>query len=196
MTMFLTDPNIVFLLLTLGLFALVFEVAVPGGFISGITGTVLLLAGGYALTMIPFSIFGLLLLTVGIATMAAEAFVITKGLLAFTGAVIFAIGAVFLFDSPDPALRLSWITIASTTIFIGGGMTFLLAYAVRLYKRKPALHFGLEGQKALIVDWNDDVKRVEADGAFWQARSLSNCSYAHGDWVIIQGQDNITLLIE
>jgi len=192
----LTDPNIVFLLLTLGLFACIYEIALPGGFISGITGLIFLTLSGYALTLLPFSPIGLALLTCGVVIMAAEAFIFSKGLLAGTGALIFVIGAVLLFNSDQPAQHLSWITIASTTAFIAGGLTFLLVCAVRIYRRKSDLNFGMTGQKALVVDWNDEVKRIEADGAFWQARSLSNKTYHHGDWVIIQGQDNITLLVE
>lgn len=191
----LLDPNIVFLLITLGIFALTYEFAAPGGFLAGLIGTALLLLGGYALTLIPFSILGLVLLTIGIIIMAAEAFVVTKGLLAIFGAVIFALGSMLMFDGEN-GQRLSWITIGSTTVFIGGGLTFLLAFVVRTYRQRPDIDFSLKGQKALVVDWNKDAQRVEADGAFWQARSLSNRHYSHGDWVVIQGQDNITLLVE
>ena len=191
----LTDPNIIFLLLTLGIFAVIYEFALPGGFIAGMTGTVLLALGGYALTIVPFSIMGLVLITIGLIVMASEAFIRSKGLLAFIGALVFAVGSFLLFNDNAPQ-RLSWITIISTTAFVAGGLTFLLGYVVKIYRRRPALDFSLQGQKALVVDWGADLQRVEVEGAYWQARSLSGKSYRHGDWVTIQRQENLTLLVE
>lgn len=189
----LADPNIAFLLVTLGLYGLIYEFAVPGGFVAGTLGIILLMLGGYGLKILPFSIFGLSLVAAGILVMAVEAFIRARGLLALTGALIFALGAFLLFNQPDH--RLSWVTIASTTVLVAGGLTFLLMYVVRLY-RHPAQDFSLNGQTALVVDWNDETKRIEIDGAYWRARSLNDKHYSHGDWVTVQGQDKLTLLVE
>ena len=102
----ITDPNIAFLLLLLGVYGLIFEFSHPGIFAPGVVGAISLLLGLFALSIIPVDLAGLGLTVLGLALMVAEAFVPSFGALGIGGAVAFVLGAMMTFDTPG--YRLAW----------------------------------------------------------------------------------------
>lgn len=139
---------------------------------------------------------GLALIAAGMLLVIAEALIISHGLLALIGALFFILGSTFVIQTANPAMKLLWLNFLSSGLFIIAGFTALMLYAIHLYRKSTSYKFALTGQKALVIDWNDTTRRVEIDGAFWNASSFSGKEYQHGDWVTILTQDNLTLFIE
>ena len=123
----LSDPNIVYLLITAGLLGLYFEFSHPGALFPGIAGAICLLLALASFEVLPINLSGLLLLLLGAGLLMAEAFIPTHGVVAFGGIVSFVLGSLFFVDSSQTNQYVSRSLIAGTAvavavIFIGIGM--------------------------------------------------------------------------
>ena len=133
----LIDPNIVALMLSIGLIGIVVELWNPGLIFPGTVGAISLIVGLYGLQVLPVSAAGLLLMLLAAAFFVAEAFVVSHGALAVAGAITFVIGALMLFDPAGEAYQVS-IQVAlaiALTLALLFGFAFTKAAQVR---RRPA----------------------------------------------------------
>src|SRR5947199_9782738 len=103
----ITDPNVAFILMLVGIYGLIFELSSPGAVAPGVVGTICLLLGLYALNMLPINYAGLGLILLGITLLVIEAFNPTV-VLGLGGIIAFVLGAVMLFEFEAPGFRLSW----------------------------------------------------------------------------------------
>ena len=130
----LIDPNIVALMLSLGLLGIVVELWNPGLIFPGTVGAISLIVGLYGLQVLPVSAAGLLLMLLSAAFFVAEAFVMSHGALTVAGAITFVIGALMLFDPAGEAYQVSiW-----TALAIAGTLALLLGVALTRRPRREA----------------------------------------------------------
>ena len=134
----LSNPNVAFLLMIIGVYGLIFEFSNPGIFAPGVIGGICLVLGLYALNQLPLDYAGLALVMLGIAFMVAEAFTLSSGALGLGGLVAFIIGAAMLIDTEAPAYRISWWVIGGAAAFSGAFLILLLGYAWRAQRLPPA----------------------------------------------------------
>ncbi|HZH26890.1 MAG TPA: nodulation protein NfeD [Azospirillaceae bacterium] len=171
----LTDPNIAYLLLLVGVYGLVFELASPGLGAGGVVGAVALLLGLFALNILPVNTAGAALLALGIALLAAEAFVPSFGVLGLGGAVAFALGSLILFDRDVPGMAVSPAVVAVATVLTALLALVALTAAVRSHRRRvrvgPEAMIGAAGR---VVSWSGDRGDIEIHGERWQARGPSD----------------------
>lgn len=188
----LTNPNVAFLLMMAGFYGLVLEFATPGSIGPGVVGVIALVLGLYALNMLPLDYTGLALVILGIAFMVAEAVTPAFGVLGIGGLVAFAFGASILLDSPTPAFRLHWGTIAGAAAVSGAVFVLLVGYAWRA-SRRPVVTGEAEliGRTATVLEWSDGTGFVHVHGETWQARSAA--ALAPGDRVTVRRRDGLTL---
>ena len=133
----LIDPNIIALMLSIGLIGIVVELWNPGLIFPGTVGAISLIVGLYGLQVLPVSIAGLLLMLLATAFFVAEAFIVSHGALALAGAITFVIGALMLFDPAGEAYQVSLpvaVAIAGTLTLLFG---FALTKAVQVRRRPP-----------------------------------------------------------
>ena len=131
----ITNPNVAFIFMLLGVYGLIFELANPGAIVPGTIGAISLILALYSLNLLPIDYAGLALVILGLALMIVEAFTPTFGILGVGGIVAFVVGSTFLFDSDLPGLSLSWPVIIGTAITSSGLLIFVLAMAVRAHRR-------------------------------------------------------------
>jgi membrane-bound serine protease (ClpP class) len=190
----LSNPNIAFLLMIVGVYGLIFEFASPGTFAPGVIGAISLVLGLYALNQLPLDYAGLALVGLGIAFMLGEALTPSFGALGLGGLVAFVIGAAMLFDTDVPAYRVSWWTIGGATALSAAFLTLLLGYALRVRRRPPSSGPArLVGAEAQVLDWTGSSGHVWAEGERWQASGAADLTA--GAAVRIRGIDGITLLV-
>ena len=103
----LVDPNVIALMLSIGLIGLVVELWNPGLVLPGTVGAISLVVGLYGLQVLPVSAAGILLLLLAAGLFVAELFVVSHGALTLAGAVCFVIGSLMLFDPAGPAYQVS-----------------------------------------------------------------------------------------
>ena len=156
----ITDPTIAYVLMLLGIYAIIFELSNPGLVLPGVVGAISLLIALYALHMLPVNYAGLALIVLGIGLMVAEAFLPTYGSLGVGGVIAFVVGSVILIDVPGysiPYALIGGFALASAA--------FLLAVVAVLLKsrRRPVV----SGREELI---GASGEVIEAEGAEGLAR--------------------------
>ncbi|TMV83098.1 nodulation protein NfeD, partial [Thioclava sp. BHET1] len=188
----ITDPNIAFLLLLLGVAGLIFEFTHPGLIAPGVIGGISLLTGLYALSFIPVDLAGLALTVLGLALMIAEAFLPSFGALGIGGAVAFVLGAMMTFNTPG--FQLTWPIAVGAGIFCIALFMLVLAMLVRARRRPPTTgDTALAGTRATVIAWSGQTGTVEAMGERWQAQGPESC--APGQSVRITGRVGLILRI-
>ncbi len=110
----IAHPNIAYLLLTLGALGLYFELMHPGAVLPGVVGAIGLILAFFALSVLPVDYAGLGLLLLALILFIAEIKVTSYGLLTVAGLISLVLGSLMLFDSPEPALRVSREVIAAS----------------------------------------------------------------------------------
>lgn len=190
----ITDPNIALLLMTVGVYGLLFEFMSPGALYPGVIGAICLLLGLYALAALPVNYAGFALIILGIALMLAEVFAPSFGILGIGGAVAFVFGAAILVEGDSPAFAIDWPVIgglaAASLLF-----TFLVL-RVALSARKRQVVTGREqmlGSIAEVMDWNDGRGHVFVHGERWRATSPEMLE--PGQNVYVTAIDGLTLTV-
>lgn len=193
----LTDPNVAFLLMMLGVYGILFELWSPGAVAPGVFGAICLLLGLAALSVLPVNFAGLGLLLLGIALMVAEAFAPGFGVLGIGGLLAFVAGALFLFDpsGADFDIAVAWPVIAGAAVTSLGLFAFGLGFAMRVRRRAPATGSeAMIGAVGHVIDWRGAEGTLRIRGEVWEARGER--SFAAGDRARVTRRDGLILHIE
>ena len=192
----LSDPNIAFLLLSLGSLGIYFELSNPGSFLPGIAGAIFLILALFSLGTLPINYAGLALLLLGVALLGAEIFVASGGILGIGGAVAFLLGGLLLIDDTQaPFLEVSRPLIWGFTL----GLTAFVLFAVRAVmrtRRRPAFIGGSDMVGRTAVVRGPNVVFVE--GELWRASPADAAGSAlqPGSTVRVVGRRGLDLLVE
>lgn len=189
----ITNPNVAFILLMVGIYGLIFEFVSPGAVAPGVVGTICLLTGLYALNLLPINYAGLALMLVGLVLLTVEAFNPTV-VVGFGGIIAFVLGAMMLFRSEAPGYQVSWWVIGATGAVFSGFALIVLG-SLRRVRKAPALvgAQAMRGLPAEILDWNGNEGHVFAHGERWQARGAE--TFRPGEIVEVANIIDLTLLI-
>ena len=166
----LSNPNIAYLLLMVGVYGLIIEGSNPGLIIPGVLGAMALFLALYALQVLPVNYAGLALIALGIALMVTEAFVPAFGAMGIGGIVCFVLGSIMLIDTDIPEFELSPVLIGTVALINGALFLIVLSFAARAWRRAPVS--GIEAMTGLtgkVVEWRDGRGRVLAHGEVWSA---------------------------
>jgi membrane-bound serine protease (ClpP class) len=196
----LTDPNLVFFLLLLGLAGVGFEMFNPGAIVPGVVGAISLLLALAGLTVLPFQWAGIALLVLAVGLFLAETQVAGFGVLAIGGIVALALGGAFLFDSSDPALEPSTGVVVATAAVVGGAFA-VAAHLVLRARRRPSLTGGAElvgvvGRARGTIGAGGGS--VLVNGEIWAARAAGGVEIPAGGEVrvVTVHRDDLTLTVE
>jgi membrane-bound serine protease (ClpP class) len=190
-----TNPNVAFILLLIGVYGLIFEFLNPGAVAPGLIGAISLLVALYALAFVPINFAGAALVLLGVALMVAEVHIGAFGALAVGGIAAFVIGALMMFPAHAPGLSLSIGVVVGAAI--GSAALLLLALAALVRSRTRPVVTGSEaliGAEGEIVSWQGGDGRVRVMGEIWLARA--NASLGVGSRVKITGRDGLVLHVE
>ncbi len=170
----LMNPNVVYLLLLVGIYGLFFEIAHPGLILPGVLGMVALLLVVYAFQLIPINYFGLVLLAFSLLLMLFEVYVFSFGIMGILGVGIFLFGSFLLFNTPDSKENLSWLLILTMSL-LTLGFFFMLAFLVMQSRKKTIVtgKEGLIGREAEVLSVIHHQVVVRVLGEIWQAKSKS-----------------------
>jgi len=127
----ITNPSVAYLLVIVGIYALIFEFSNPGLLLPGVAGAICVVVALYAFHLLPVNYAGIALILLGVAFMVAEAFVPSFGALGIGGVIAFAIGSVILVDSDLPGLSIPYALIAGVAAASALFLVFVLGMIVR-----------------------------------------------------------------
>jgi membrane-bound serine protease (ClpP class) len=190
-----TNPTIAYLLLLAGIYGLMFEFISPGAYFPGVLGSIALLVALYALNLLPVSYAGAGLLLLGIAMLAAEAFLPTFGVVGIGGIVAFVLGSLFLYRGEAPGFVLAWQAVAAAALCSVAFLVLALGAAWRAHKRQVVI-----GGDALltyageVTRWEGNKGEVQVRGERW--RAVSQSELTPGQRVRILERRDLTLAVE
>jgi len=168
----ISDPNISYILLLIGLAGLYFELSTPGAILPGVIGGISLLLAFFGLSTLPVNYTGILLIIFGVILFIAEIKIMSHGILTVGGVISLVMGSLLLFDSPEPALRISLQVLIPAVILVSGFFIAVIWMAVKAQMRK---HFtGIEamiGAKAEALTDIANEGKVFLKGQYWKATS-------------------------
>ncbi len=194
----ITNPNVAYILILIGIYGLLLEFYNPGIGLPGVLGGICLLLAMYALQMMPVNYAGLGLLLLGIALMIAEAFSPSFGVLGMGGVVAFILGSIFLMDSDLPGFQVALPLIFGFAIF--SAVLIILTVTMLLKIRHRHVTTGLEtypGKQAVVSDdFVDGEGRVQMDGSFWTAKTEEDLALKQGDQVTVVYINGLTLTVK
>ncbi|MBN1664159.1 MAG: nodulation protein NfeD [Deltaproteobacteria bacterium] len=167
-----SDPNIAYILLLIGLAGLYFELAHPGVILPGVIGGISLILAFFALQTLPVNYAGILLILFGIILFIAEIKVVSHGLLSVGGMVSLVMGSLLLFDSPDPALRVSFKVLIPAVFMVSLFFMVVVALVIKAHTKKSVT--GREGMLTEMGEALTDIRetgKVLLLGEYWDAFS-------------------------
>jgi membrane-bound serine protease (ClpP class) len=191
----ITDPNVAYILMLIGIYGLFFEFANPGFVLPGVAGAISLLLALYAFQVLPVNYAGLALLSLGIIFMLAEAFVPSFGALGFGGVIAFVIGSIILFDQEGTGYAVSLPLIFALSLITAGFFLFLIGAAIKA-RARPVV----SGQEELlqtsgeVLDDFEGKGRIRIHGEIWQAESAT--PLRRGDKVQVVAIDGLVLKVQ
>ncbi len=189
----ITNPNIAYVLMLVGIYGLILEFSNPGIILPGVVGTICLLLAMYAFQVLPINYAGLALLVIGLGFIIAEMFVSSGGILGIGGVVAFTVGSILLFD--DEYIAVSMPLIGGTALVAGGFMLWILKKFSTLRHRQvvSGAEYMIGRTGTVIADFSGRG-RVEIDGESWLAESAGPLSA--GQAIRVDAIDKLVLKVE
>jgi len=194
----LSDPNIAYILLMLGMYGLLFELYSPGAIFPGIIGVIALILAFYSMQTLPINYAGLALIIFAIILFLLEIKIVSHGLLAIGGTVSLLLGSLMLIR-PDASwnfMSLSLSVIVTSVAVTAFFFLFVIGLGIKAQRAKPVT--GVEGMIGNIgesLDTLDPVGRVHVHGESWNAESTSG-TINKGEKIRVVGIKNLKLYVE
>ena len=191
----ITDPNIAYLLLMLGIYGLIFEFSNPGVGVGGIVGGICLLLAAYALQLLPISYSALGLMLLGLGLLAAEALSPSVGILGLGGIIAFVVGSIMLMDSNVPGYDIALPVIIAVAIS-SALLLLVILNLLRKTHRRPAVSglSTLTGTTAQVARLHKGRPMIRLDGEWWQVRC--NTPLSVNDTVRVVRAEGLVLEVE
>jgi membrane-bound serine protease (ClpP class) len=181
----LTNPNIVFLLLTVGVQAILIELSSPGGWIAGFIGAVCLALAAYGLGVLPVNWFGLIFLVIAFVLFVLDIKAPTHGALTTAGVASLIVGSLVLFNSPGTPsfLRVSVPLVIGVSLATAGIFFVILTIALRA-QRAPIL----TGQESFVGRSGSARTKIAPFGTVQMGGELWSGELAPGEDTILEGE--------
>jgi membrane-bound serine protease (ClpP class) len=192
----ISDPNVAYVLMMLGMLGLFFELSNPGVILPGVIGGISLILAFFAFQSLPINYAGLLLILFGIALLIAEIMVISHGVLAIGGIVAMALGSLMLFDAPELGFRVSWWVILPTVGATAGVLLFVVTAGIRALTARSSLGApALVGQTGVARVALSPEGQVLVQGELWRA-VVRGAPVEEGSRVRVVDVNGLTLTVE
>jgi membrane-bound serine protease (ClpP class) len=191
----ITNPNIVFILFSLGSLGLAMELYNPGAIVPGVVGAICIILALFGMQALPINYAALALIVASIIMFLLEIKVTSYGILSIGGVVALVLGGLMLVDSPAEFLQVSWPVIIAVTICVGGFLLFAVAFIVRSHRKQVTTGYeGLVGQIGTVKKAIDGHGFVYVAGALWKAVAAQ--TIAEGERVKVTSAENRILKVE
>ncbi len=186
----ITQPDIAFILFSIGGLGIVLELYNPGAIFPGIIGAICLILAFYSFQALPINYAGVALILLAIVLFIVEIKVVSHGLLTAGGIVSLVLGGMLLVNTSDPNLRVSWNILITIAVLMGGTLIWVMWLALKARNRRV-----VTGESALVGKRGDVRKDryVYVEGALW--KFISDQALEVGDKIEVVDTDNLTLKV-
>ena len=168
----LSNPNIAYILMMVGLLGIYFELSNPGAIFPGVIGGISLILAFFSFQTLPINYAGVLLIIMALVLFILEIKVASFGMLSVGGIISLTLGSLMLFDSPVPFLRVSFDVIIPVVTVTSACFILVVYLAIKAHRRKPTTgREGLVGEKGIAKSKIDPQGKVFVHGEYWDAVS-------------------------
>ena len=168
----ISNPNVAYVLMMLGMMGLFFELSNPGAILPGVIGGISLILAFFAFQTLPVNYAGVLLILLGVTLFIAEIKVVSQGILTLGGVVAIVLGSLMLFESSEPYLQVSWSVILVTVLAVSGFFVVVVNKTLAAHRRLPVTgREGLIGVEGMAESGIAPEGKVFIRGEYWDARS-------------------------
>ncbi len=190
-----SNPNVAYVLMMLGMMGLFFELSNPGVILPGVIGGISLILAFFAFQALPVNYAGVLLILLGVTLFIAEIKVVSHGMLTLGGVVAMVLGSLMLFESSEPYLRVSWSVILVTVLAVAGFFAVVVSKALAVHRRRPTTgREGLIGLEGVVESWTATEGKVFIRGEYWDAGSDE--PLGSGSRVTVEAVDGMRLKVK
>jgi membrane-bound serine protease (ClpP class) len=191
----LSDPNIAYILMMIGLAGLYFELSHPGVILPGVIGSIALVLAFYSFQTLPVNIAGVLLILLALIFFIMEMKIASYGLLSVAGMISLLLGSVMLFDRAGGRIGISWTVMLPTISLVGGFFVVVAGLVFRSRTRRPMTgESGLIGETGVVKTPLKPTGRIQVHGELWFARCRT--PLVAGQRVRVTAVDGLTLEVE
>src|SRR5687767_1876870 len=193
----ITNPSVAYILILLGIYALIFEFTNPGLILPGVVGAICILLALYSFNLLPVNYAGLALMLLGIGFMVAEAFLPAFGSLGIGGLIAFVLGSIILIDtdSVPSGFDIPYPLIGGVAVASAAFVFLVVGMAVR-QRRRPVLT-GREYMIGAVAEALEDFERegwARVHGESWRVRA--NAPVRRGERLRVKAIDGLILTVE
>ena len=191
----ITNPNIAYILMLIGIYGLIFEFSNPGSIVPGTVGAIAILLALYSFQLLPINYAGMALILLGVALMVGEAFQPSFGVLGIGGTIAFVIGSIILMDTEVPGFGIDIsviVTFAAISVLV---FIFVIGMAIEA-RRRPVVS-GMEellGGNAIVLEDFEGKGTVSIHSERWNA--ISDMPLHKGQQVKVKAIKGLILQVE
>ena len=190
----ISDPNITFLLLSLGSLALIYEFVAPGHIFPGVFGAIALIIAFFSLSVLPFNWAGLALILVAFVLFVLELFVTSHGILGIGGVVALVLGGILFTSGNPPDFQVSKWLIYGLAAGIGAFFLFVVTSIIRVRRQPAVVTTTLVGRQAVARSPLDPTGMVFLEGEYWSA-TVEEGRVEPGERVVVTGMHGLRLIV-
>jgi len=193
----LSDPNISYILLMIGIYGIMFELYNPGAIFPGVIGGISLITAFYSMHTLPVNYAGLALIIFAVILFIAEIKVISHGLLAIGGVISLILGSIMLIDTESTleVIKISWQVILIIVILTTAFFIFAIGFGIKAQSRKPTTGIeGIIGETGEAITNLEPEGQIRVHGELWNAESLDG-SISKGTKVKVTEASNLKLMV-
>jgi membrane-bound serine protease (ClpP class) len=191
----ISDPNIAYILMMIGLAGLYFELSHPGAIFPGVVGGIALILAFFSFQTLPVNTAGILLILLSIIFFIMEIKVMSYGMLSVAGVVSLLLGSLMLFEGNGPQSQLSWHILIPTLLIVSAFFVTLASLAFKAQMSRPRTGGdGLVKETGIVKNRIDPEGKVLIHGELWYARAKEPIE--EGVKVRVVAVDNLVLTVE
>ncbi|MBW1696925.1 MAG: nodulation protein NfeD [Deltaproteobacteria bacterium] len=191
----ISNPNIAYILLLIGLAGLYFEFSHPGAIFPGVIGGISLILAFFALQTLPINYAGILLILLSIVLFIMEMKITSYGLLSVAGIISLFLGSIMLFDTDIPGMRVSWHVLIPSLVLVSGFFVMVASLVFKSQLSTPRTGAaGIVGEIGVVKDALMPEGKVLVHGELWRATSKRPIS--EGARVRVTKLENLVLEVE
>jgi membrane-bound serine protease (ClpP class) len=168
----ISDPNVAYILMMIGLAGLYFELSHPGAVLPGVVGGISIILAFFAFQTIPVNYAGFLLIVLAIVFFIMEMKIASYGLLSVAGITSLLLGSLMLFETNGTDMRLSWMVLVPTLMVVSGFFVVISGLVFKSHLSKPRTGIsGLLGEIGVVKEPIFQEGKVFVHGELWKATS-------------------------
>jgi membrane-bound serine protease (ClpP class) len=192
----ISNPSIAYILLMLGFYGLLYELANPGVILPGVIGGICLILAFFAFQMLPINYAGAALILLGIILFIAEVKITSYGMLSVAGVISLLLGSIMLIDSPADFLRISFVKVVLPVVLVSAAFfLFALTMVIRAHRRRPTTgREGLIGGRGVATTDLKPEGVVEVRGELWNA--VAEEEIKAGEKIQVQETDGMKVKVK